>query len=274
MLRPIYFRGQYLLCLRVLAVPFPFQRILSDISARIRKLLAIAYDPLIVIPLPNLALPTQFVARSSGYRRLERPHNRRERASLHVLLTTFAGAHPLWGRSMLRPSLASNLDDPVHVVRHDHKGVQIDMGKVRWNRNPTRVHNLPKSGQFNFGRSDAAKNTSLHLCANRDEIQSWSGIIAALQPNRLMPRVKPITIAHVIHLGVWGAACCAPTKTTVYFSLAPISTSSSGKPARTGRPSGPTEAAMIMPLDSTPRNLRGARLTTTATLRPISFSGS
>jgi len=35
-----------------------------------------------------------------------------------------------------------------------------------------------------------------------------------------------------------------------------------------------TEAATIMPLDSTPRNLRGARLTTTATLRPINFSGS
>src|SRR5258706_158529 len=35
-----------------------------------------------------------------------------------------------------------------------------------------------------------------------------------------------------------------------YFSLAPTSTSS-GKPARTGRPSGPTEAAMIMPFGST-----------------------
>src|SRR5262249_16459781 len=59
-----------------------------------------------------------------------------------------------------------------------------------------------------------------------------------------------------------------------YFRRAPISTSSSGKPARTGRPSGPTAAAMTMPLDSTPRSLRGARLTTTATLRPMSFSGS
>src|SRR3989442_1253809 len=45
-----------------------------------------------------------------------------------------------------------------------------------------------------------------------------------------------------------------------YFKRAPISTSSSGKPARTGRPSGPTEAAIIIPLDSThtltSRNLR------------------
>src|SRR5262249_45448709 len=59
-----------------------------------------------------------------------------------------------------------------------------------------------------------------------------------------------------------------------YFNLDPISTSSSGNPASTGRPSGPTAAAMIIPFDSTPRNLRGARFTTTATFRPINFSGS
>src|SRR6266852_6281653 len=58
-----------------------------------------------------------------------------------------------------------------------------------------------------------------------------------------------------------------------YFNRAPTSTSSR-KAVRTGRPSGPTEAATIMPLDSTPRSLRGARFTTTATLRPINFSGS
>ena len=57
------------------------------------------------------------------------------------------------------------------------------------------------------------------------------------------------------------------------YERAPTSTSSR-KPARTGRPSGPAEAATIMPLDSTPRSLRGARLMTTATLRPINFSGS
>ena len=34
------------------------------------------------------------------------------------------------------------------------------------------------------------------------------------------------------------------------------------------------EAATIMPFDSTPRNFRGARFTTTTTLRPTSFSGS
>ena len=34
------------------------------------------------------------------------------------------------------------------------------------------------------------------------------------------------------------------------------------------------EAASTMPCDSKPRSLRGLRLETTATLRPISFSGS
>jgi hypothetical protein len=41
-----------------------------------------------------------------------------------------------------------------------------------------------------------------------------------------------------------------------YFSLAPTGTSSRN-PASTGLPSSPTEAATIMPFDSSPRNLRG-----------------
>src|SRR5271169_3339886 len=58
-----------------------------------------------------------------------------------------------------------------------------------------------------------------------------------------------------------------------YFSLAPTGTSSRN-PARTGTPSSPRDAATIIPCDSNPRSLRGARLATITTLRPISFSGS
>ena len=57
-----------------------------------------------------------------------------------------------------------------------------------------------------------------------------------------------------------------------YFSFAPTGTSSRN-PASTGRPSSPNEAATIMPCDSSPRSLRGCRLATMTTLRPISFSG-
>src|SRR5579862_6916250 len=57
-----------------------------------------------------------------------------------------------------------------------------------------------------------------------------------------------------------------------YFSRAPRGTSSR-KPASTGLPSG-AEAAKIMPLDSTPRSLRGSRFRTTTTLRPTSLSAS
>src|SRR5258707_2354615 len=62
---------------------------------------------------------------------------------------------------------------------------------------------------------------------------------------------------------------CSPR----YFSLVPTGTSSR-KPASTGLPSSPTEAAKIIPLDSIPRSLRGARLATSTTLRPISGSSS
>src|SRR5882724_329683 len=58
-----------------------------------------------------------------------------------------------------------------------------------------------------------------------------------------------------------------------YFSFDPIGTSSR-KPASTGLPSSPTEAATIMPFDSSPRSLRGCRLATMTTLRPMSDSGS
>src|SRR6202050_3812118 len=65
----------------------------------------------------------------------------------------------------------------------------------------------------------------------------------------------------------------AASRTARYFSREPTGTSSR-KPARIGFPSGPAAAATIMPLDSTPRSFLGARFTTTATLRPTSFSGS
>jgi len=57
-----------------------------------------------------------------------------------------------------------------------------------------------------------------------------------------------------------------------YFNRAPFETSS-WKPTRTGLSSGPSDAATIMPLDSSPRNFLGWRLATMTTLRPMSASG-
>ena len=57
-----------------------------------------------------------------------------------------------------------------------------------------------------------------------------------------------------------------------YFRREPTGTSSR-KPASTGLPPS-SEAATIMPCDSSPRNLRGCRLATMTTLRPINDSGS
>src|ERR1022692_4409774 len=70
----------------------------------------------------------------------------------------------------------------------------------------------------------------------------------------------------------WRRNSSFPPPQQRYFSLVPMGTSSR-KLASTGfPPSG--EAATIMPLDSSPRSLRGARLATITTLRPISVSGS
>src|SRR6267143_2779040 len=56
-----------------------------------------------------------------------------------------------------------------------------------------------------------------------------------------------------------------------YFSLVPTGTSSRKLARIAFPPSG--EAATIIPFDSRPRNLRGARLATITTLRPIKLSG-
>src|SRR5579864_8240927 len=57
-----------------------------------------------------------------------------------------------------------------------------------------------------------------------------------------------------------------------HFSLAPTGTSSR-KLASTGFPFS-SDAATIMPFDSRPRSLRGARLATITTLRPTRGSGA
>src|SRR5436190_16239025 len=57
----------------------------------------------------------------------------------------------------------------------------------------------------------------------------------------------------------------------LHFKRAPGSMFSR-KPASTGGPSG-SDAATIMPRDSSPRSLRGARFATMITLRPTSCSG-
>ena len=61
-------------------------------------------------------------------------------------------------------------------------------------------------------------------------------------------------------------------RSSIYFRRAPTGTSSR-KPASTGLPPS-SDAATIMPFDSMPRSLRGCRLATITTLRPIIFSGS
>ena len=79
--------------------------------------------------------------------------------------------------------------------------------------------------------------------------------------------VEALVLRMAVRVGVHGEPGPA------YFSRAPLGTSSR-KPASTGTPSSPSDAATIMPCDSSPRSLRGARLATITTLRPMSFSGS
>ena len=82
--------------------------------------------------------------------------------------------------------------------------------------------------------------------------------------------VEALVLGMAVRVGVHDDGS---VETDCYFSRAQSGTSSRN-PASTGTPSSPSEAATIMPCDSSPRSLRGARLATITTLRPMSFSGS
>ena len=107
------------------------------------------------------------------------------------------------------------------------------------------------------------------LCESKGDRRSFTATPTKLTKSTYPVAVRPFMILKIRSPG----SIASITRRINYFRRAPTSTSS-WKPVRTGRPSGPTEAATIMPLDSTPRSLRGARFTTTATLRPMRDSGS
>src|SRR5258708_7716071 len=115
---------------------------------------------------------------------------------------------------MLRPCLACNLKNTVHMIRHDHKAMQIDPRKMQWNPNPTFVRFLPERRKLHLASYDPAKDALFVVCTNRDEVEPGRGIITAFQPDRSMPRMKNFLPVHVLHLGGRGAACCAPTNLT------------------------------------------------------------
>ncbi len=143
-------------------------------------------------------------------------------------------------------------------------------------RCPAFANDFPESDPLDARVFDLAEDTSVVFGADRYVINSRHGIIAIGQAQGFVAWVESFIRSHHISntLLNWGAAVLRPYMASLrYFRRAPTSTSSA-KPARTGRPSGPTEAATIMPFDSTPRSLRGARFTTTTTLRPMRDSGS
>src|SRR5260370_26572552 len=80
------------------------------------------------------------------------------------------------------------------------------------------------------------------------------------------------TLNHLVAVGIeFRAVEVAVRIDQAHFSLAPTGMSSRN-PASTGLPPS-MDAATIMPFDSMPRSLRGCKLATITTLRPINCSG-
>src|SRR5579864_6796626 len=110
-----------------------------------------------------------------------------------------------------------NLNDPVQVIGHNHKTMQINSSKMQRNRCPAFANNAPKRGQVNARLDNSAKDAPLVIGTEGHEVKPWSRVISMLQSPRLR---------HGLSRGLdslprdTGAACCATTTDTLLQSRA------------------------------------------------------
>src|SRR5258707_7348676 len=82
---------------------------------------------------------------------------------------------------LLCRSYSHNLNDPVHVIGHDHKAVHINSSKMKRNRGPAFTSDPPKRGEFNACLAHSAKDAPLVIRADCHEVEAGSRIISVLQ---------------------------------------------------------------------------------------------
>src|SRR6266849_1874676 len=82
---------------------------------------------------------------------------------------------------LLCRSYSHNLNDPVHVIGHDHKAVHINSSKMKRNRGPAFTSDAHKRGEFNACLAHSAKDAPLVMRADCHEVEAGSRIISVLQ---------------------------------------------------------------------------------------------
>lgn len=177
-------------------VPLPFLRIFCNVSARISEFLAISQHALEVIPLPDGSLPLRLFMRAPSDDGFEGAHNGPDRAGGDGRLAQIARRK---GAAVLRPykrfggscadresaRFREDSNDPVKMIRHDHKFVEFDVSKVQRNSNPT-FPNEPAQGVRNKIRPcDVPENAVSLSRTYRNEVCIWSTVVPPFEPNGL-----------------------------------------------------------------------------------------
>jgi hypothetical protein len=72
-------------------------------------------------------------------------------------------------------------DNPVHVIRHDDKGVNAYPRVMIWYLVPCHAHHLARIAQMHGAIGDCAEKAFPVLCAYGNKIGAGAGVIVALQ---------------------------------------------------------------------------------------------
>ncbi len=100
---------------------------------------------------------------------------------------------------MLRPYVPMYDDNPMYMIRHNHKSIQLSVGEMIWNIKPARLCNYAPFAQPHSIINHLTEKTGALACANRDKIHAIQiGIFR--QSNRttiMLLRIKRHGLPHL-----------------------------------------------------------------------------
>jgi hypothetical protein len=171
---------------RVFSVSIPIKRVVHDVHANALESSIVANDVLKVIALPREGFQTATTDtfRDDGF---ELTHDRTKRTRFET--ARFVGIGARAGDPAGRPY---HVQDAVDVVRHDHKGVQLNVVADSSCVRPFLENDFAKCVQSHLSISDLAERVRPFLDNYRKKIRSSAPVIVRSQPYRLPLLHTPI----------------------------------------------------------------------------------
>ena len=106
---------------------------------------------------------------------------------MHVRVWSTMDVRVSVGGSMLRPYIAliwalADYDNPVHVVRHDHRDMQRNPGEVFRNVTPTLTRDPSGGAEAHAPRHDLSEQVVTRSHADRHEVAPRTGVVESAKP--------------------------------------------------------------------------------------------